>query len=171
MKPSAQDYLNRIRLDEVISTIRILSRRNEHPESPPRNGGVLSITVVAVSDVATTSLAATSVGNPGGKIHTYAFNAHEKLRRLYTRRKVGKEDVAASQSADNENVFGGAIYFLASNADVYISLSGAPPKVDEAIAFVLGEKLGLTGPKEYRNVLLDDARELLAHVILPYIDP
>ena len=168
--PTAQDYLNRIRLREVASALIALSTENEPLDSPIRNGGILSIMVLPSNSETTTSLSTRNVGNPGPKISNYAHHAHEKLRRLYTRRGTGGRDVAASHSADNVTTFGGAIFFRADVVDVYISLSGAPPKVDEAIAYVIGEKLGLPAPQGYENSLLERARELLIYVIQLDVD-
>ena len=142
---SAQKYQFRVKASVIGETIMVLSREiGQQRTEPDRLGGVWMIAVI--ND--TPTLASESFGNPGRKISRFAFNAHEKFRRLLDRRAEGSYDVASSQSADNVTTFGGCLVFSDSiGNDVYISISGGPPEIDEAITYAIGFKLGLTPPK------------------------
>lgn len=133
-----------------------------------RHGGVLAIATV-YQGVDGANFESTSIGNPGLKFGRYARNASEKIARLFERRADGNDEVAASVSANEQlGTYGGCIHFKSKRTDiveeVYISFSGAPPEVDEALVFVIGEKLGLQTPT-YENPLIPRVRELLAELI------
>ncbi len=136
-------------------------------------GGVLAIASL-VPHAGINEFASLSIGTPMQKFGRYARNAAEKINRLYQRRAEGHDDIAASTSADESNpdesarTYGGAIYFTGIRHgklhEVYISFSGAPPEVDEAIAFVLGQQLGFKAPA-YENPLISIAQDALSHVV------
>jgi hypothetical protein len=114
--------------------------------------------------------ASASIGKPGLKFGRYAQNAAEKIKRLHERRMDGSDEFAASVSADDVlETYGGCIVFSNLTSpmvnEVYISFSGAPADIDEALAFVIGEKLGLEIPSGYENIHIPRARELLADLI------
>ena len=131
-----------------------------------RSGGVIAVLFVNLDGGS--YWASINFGSPGNKCQTYAYFVAEKIRRLCERRLTeGHEDVAASQSADpthpNSKLrsYGGAIAFVpGDNTEVYVGISGGPPEVDEALAFAIGEKLGLPCPK-YENPRVARARTLL----------
>ncbi len=153
---TAQEYWNRIFNPFLIAAA--INKMSVDLGKPDRHGGVL---LIAVMDPVCSSCETKSVGNPGSKLADYAFNAGEKFRRLLERRRAGNSEVASSVSASPPATYGGCI--VAMNEDgceVYLSFSGGPAKVDEAICFVLAEKLCLTIP-DYQNELIEQARELL----------
>lgn len=133
----------------------------------PRRGGVIAISVVN-SDGEGTTFGSNSFGEPGWKIGRYSRNAAEKIARLLERRLEGNNECAASMSANEElGTFGGCIAFVCDpSKECYISISGAPPEIDEALAYVVGEKLGFNLPEGYENPRVPRARELLQGLII-----
>lgn len=143
-------------------------------DSSDRNGGVLVIAVVNTEgwEMKTVSR---SIGKPGIKTLRYAKNANEKVARLFQRRCEGKDENTSSVSAnpndpdEGKRTYGGCIRAVTpSGLDVYFSFSGGPPDIDEAICYVIAEKLGLkTFPCENRH--LPSARDLLKNCTLVYV--
>jgi hypothetical protein len=91
---------------------------------------------------------------------------------LYTRRREGFLDFAVPQSAYVSNSGGGCLVFNAriGASEFYLSFSGetsgALPEIDEAVVYILGEKLELISPMNYQNPFIARARELLQDVAL-----
>lgn len=161
---NAVAYLNLVKVEAVLKAANALSL---HVGKTSRTGGVMAILVVDPRDHGQNSLASLSFGQPGLKISGNLFNAHEKIHRLHERRwnsRDGIMDVASSQSANNTTTYGGCILFRDNlGRYVYISYSGAPPEVDEAISFVAGVKLpNLIAPQGYVNPLIDRAFRLMS---------
>jgi len=157
----ASALLDRINHKNFIEALRVICGEN----GGERFGCVLAIAVVH-PDTEVTECVSVSIGLPGLKFGRYARNAAEKINRLFERRMEGNDEVAASESADDIlGTYGGCIFFKGeAPLEVYISFSGAPPEVDEALAFVIGEKLGLMTPT-YENPLIPRIRELLDNLV------
>ncbi len=153
---------------QILTTaIRFLTHKDDDVFAI-RLGGVLAIAVV-YPDRNFAEFQSVSIGLPGLKFGRFARNTAEKVARLFERRAEGNDEVAASVSADDTlGTYGGCIFFRSRLAgcheEIYVSFSGAPPEVDEALAFVIGEQLGLETPK-YENPLIPRARELLEDLI------
>lgn len=125
-------------------------------------GGILSVVVYRGGSSPEYSVKTIQIGKPGKATFDFMFFAAEKIRRLHDRRAKGGSDFASSQSAHTAGQYGGCIVATTSGgAEVYFSFAGAPDVVDEAVVFVLAEKLGLIVPEGYENPLLERARELL----------
>ena len=150
MSFNALSLLNLINPEIVIAAVNRLS---EEQGSPGRTGGVIAIAVINKTKPELSSFASAAIGAPGLKVTSYGKNVSEKIWRLYTRRAEGKDEFAASQSADpghtTHPTYGGCIVFKLclpdkgeDDLDIYISFSGAPPDVDEVIVYVLGESMG-----------------------------
>ncbi len=156
--------LDSIHHGKLTVALQILTAEN----GGSRHGGVLAMASVW-SDRNDSQFSSTVIGRPGVKIGRYARNAAEKIARLMERRAEGNEEVAASESADEaHDTYGGCIVFKSKkkfDLEVYISFSGAPPEVDEAIVFVIGEMLGLVTPA-YENQLITRARELMKNIMM-----
>lgn len=152
-------HLNHTRLMKAFKTLC--------GDDRDRNGFVLAIATTDNLGNGITEFASVSIGRPGKKFGRYAKNAAEKIERLFNRREEGKSEIASSQSADiDREMFGGCIFFRSLvNGDVYISISGGPAEVDEALSFVIGEKYGFNAP-QYKNPLIPEVRELLVKLTL-----
>lgn len=127
-------------------------------------GGVLGVAIVTrASNVVL--FASITVGLPGKSGGRFANNTAEKIMRLHQRRLAGHKDIAASESANPTDpderlrTYGGCICFEENDNDTYISFSGAPPDVDEAIAFLAGATVGITRP-DFKNKLVARAIEI-----------
>ena len=132
-------------------------------------GGVLTISIPYPEGA---SHEAHTLGDPGINTVDFGFFAAEKIRRLQNRRQTeeGKNEFASSHSADKEKErYGGCILAHTEDGDeVYLSFSGAPDVVDEAVVYVIAEALGFKVPEGYTNPLVPKARELIQqHIILP----
>ncbi len=164
----ARQILNNLDLFELASAMYSLCEETGQIDrhSTPRRGGVIAVGVVN-QDGEGITFVSTSFGEPGLKFGRYALNAAEKINRLFGRRQEGNDECAASMSADDTlGTFGGCIAFSEGIlSECYISISGAPPEIDEALAFVIGERLGFKTP-EYANEHIASARELLRGLIL-----
>jgi hypothetical protein len=162
----AVHMLNRLNHKVIAEAIQKLSEEQGKPEC---KGGVLAISLTSYN-ISLADYASISIGLPGKGFGHSARYAAEKIARLYDLRMEGSNDVAASQSANpSAGSYGGCIIFHGSLGDIYaqiyISFSGAPAEVDEAVVFVVGERLGLKAPT-YSNPLLSRARELLTDAVL-----
>ncbi len=162
----ATETLNRLNHKVIADAIQKLSEEQGKPDC---RGGVLAISIVSNS-IPLEEFSSISIGIPGDRFGHLARNAAEKIARLYDLRIGGSNDVAASQSANPDaGSYGGCIVSHGILGDtyvqIYISFSGAPAEVDEAVVFVIGEKLGFKAPI-YSNPLLTRARELLADVVI-----
>lgn len=154
----AAEMLKRLGLHAVMDAVKTLSAEIK---DLGRTGGVLAIAVIREGKAS--YLSSTSIGEaPDLKIAGWAFNAHEKIKRLKEQRAGGKADIASSESADNRTKWGGCVVFPEPEVGVetYISFSGAKPEVDEAIAYAIGIQLGAE-PTGYKNPLVERALELL----------
>lgn len=109
------------------------------------------------------NIESTCFGNPGEDTTLFNYFAGEKIYRLWNRRLKGFTDTSSGESVDlAEQQFPGAIYCKGKDgADVYFSISGLMGIVDEAIAYVLAEQLGMITDHRYENMYLNRARELL----------
>ncbi len=158
----ASKLLDRISFVGVWGVVHVLSREID---GNARLGGVLAVGYYAKKS-GTMWFASRSVGDVTHNAFKYAKNAAEKIARLRQRREGGEHEFAASQSADEENLdiqlrtYGGCLVFEDQDCEIYISFSGAPPKVDEATVFLVGENLGLETPKGYQNPLIPRARQI-----------
>ncbi|OHA23856.1 MAG: hypothetical protein A3B11_01085 [Candidatus Taylorbacteria bacterium RIFCSPLOWO2_01_FULL_44_26] len=164
----AQDALDLINHRAVALTAADLSIEQEKPDV---RGGVLAIAMFSrKSPDEEAYFASRSVGFIGNKCGGCAKNATEKIYRLRKRRMEKHPDIASSQSANPEDLderlrtYGGCIVFETEEYEIYISFSGAPAKVDEAIVFVIGENYGLSVPHSYilQNDLIPRTRKLYA---------
>lgn len=158
----AKILLSCINLSTLEEAVRTLSTEFNGSDKP---GGVIAIATFAM-EAGGDDLASESVGDPL-KLAAFGYHAHEKIHRLFTRRSKGGQDVASSQSADPVNptspTYGGCVFFTDSKGDnIYISFSGAPPEVDEAIVIAIGTLLGFT-PPNVENKLTQRAIELLTN--------
>ena len=163
----ASTLLAKINHQVLATAIQSLTHKDSD-ESALRLGGVLAIAVV-YPDRSVVEFESVSIGLPGLKFGRYSKNAAEKIARLFDRRTNGNNEVVSSVSADEKlGTYGGGVFFLNLQAghpeEIYISFSGGPPEVDEALSFVIGEKLGLETPK-YENPLIPRARELLEDLV------
>lgn len=161
------NFFAAINLNCLAVAMKTMCEESNQADRPntPRNGGVLAIAVVD-PDCEGVDFMSMNVGSPGNKFGRYAKNAAEKVGRIFERRLESNDDIAASVSADDLlGTYGGCIVFSGGQFEVYISFSGAPPQIDEALAFVIGEKLGFTMLGEYKNEYISRARELLADLI------
>ena len=161
---SALAYLARVNGEKLIHAASALSLQSC---SYVRTGGVMAITVVNPRVSELNNHASVSFGNPGFKINEYGLNAHEKIRRLRQRRDRTKapevKEIASSQSADGKTMHGGALVFTdKEGCEVYLSFSGAPAMVDEALMYVVGLQLGLIVPPTYQNQFIDEAMRLMS---------
>jgi hypothetical protein len=165
----ARSYQARIKPEVIAHAIMILNREVSQPSTEPdRLGGVLMIAVIDKKEGGRPSLVSEAIGDAGEKITRFAFNAHEKFRRLSVRRASGKQEVASSESADNLTMFGGCVVFIDNDGnEVYISISGGPPEVDEAIVYAIGLKLGLNAIVNPENPLIERASALIDRGISP----
>lgn len=157
----AKILLSCIDLSALENAVRTLSTEFNNSDKP---GGVIAIATFAM-EAGGDDLASESVGEPL-KLAAFGYHAHEKINRLFTRRSKGTGDVASSQSANPKDpanpTYGGCVFFTDSKGDnIYISFSGAPPEVDEAVVIAIGTLLGFT-PPNVENKLTQRAIELLA---------
>src|SRR3989344_4467472 len=78
---------------------------------------------------------------------------------MFSRKSPDPEDLD-----ERLRTYGGCIVFETEEYEIYISFSGAPAKVDEAIVFVIGENYGLSVPHSYilQNDLIPRTRKLYA---------
>jgi hypothetical protein len=161
--------LHNVNPDTVAEAVRTLSKQHDNSD---RFGGVLAIAIINLDETHVGELASETVGKVSiHKVGVYAYHAHEKIRRLIGRRVAGHLDIAASQSAEPNatieklRTYGGCIAFRNKHPfkkrEYYISFSGAAPEVDEAIAFVIGQLLGLDVPR-YENPFIPLAYEILS---------
>lgn len=161
----AVHMLNRLDNKVITEAIRVLCEEQSKPNS---RGGMLAIGIIS-HNICLVDFASISIGMPGGKFGHLALKTAEKIARLYDLRMEGSDHVAASQSADEDaGSDEGCVFFHGKLGDIYaqiyISFAGAPEGVNEAIVFVIGERLGLISP-DYLNPLLERTRELLANVV------
>lgn len=165
----ASSFQARIKPEVIAHAIMILNREvSQKRNEPDRLGGVLMIAVIDKNKEGVPSLVSEAIGNPAEKISRFAFNAHEKFRRLFDRRAAGKQETASSESADNETTFGGCVVFIDNDGnEVYISISGGPPQVDEAIVYAIGLKLGLNAIITPASQLIERAAALIDRGIAP----
>lgn len=159
-KSYAKVLLSCIDLSALENAVRTLSMEFNGSDKP---GGVIAIATFA-AEAGGDDLVSESVGEPL-KLSAFGYHAHEKIHRLFTQRSKGGQDVASSQSADPGNptspTYGGCVFFTDSKGDsIYISFSGAPPEVDEAVVIAIGTLLGFT-PPNIENGLVQRAIELL----------
>ncbi|MES2223791.1 MAG: hypothetical protein V4469_02545 [Patescibacteria group bacterium] len=141
---------------KVIAALTVM-----HNSEKECRGGILAILVQGPEG---STLESRELGAPGEKAFDSAYFAHEKIRRLATRRlTAGSEgEYASSQSADPEKgQYGGCVVSWHGKYEIFISFSGAPAVVDEVVTYVVAEALGFTVSTEYQNDLLPQARALL----------
>lgn len=160
-KSYARTLLSCINFSALKNTIKTLSMEFNASDRP---GGVIAIATFP-TEAGCDDLASESIGEPL-KLTTFGYHAHEKLNRLFIRRYNGGQDVASSQSANSEDLtnptYGGCVFFKDNKGDsIYISFSGAPPEVDEAVVIAIGTLMGFTSPN-IENKLTPRAIELLA---------
>jgi hypothetical protein len=164
---NAERFLNTFNRDIVANAVRVLSKDHFQKD---KFGGVLTILIVDPEGKQPnlTSVASTSVGELGANAHEYVFHVSEKIKRLRKHHYGEDKHIASSQSAKPPETWGGCIVFSMGKdgaTKVFISFSGAPWEVDEAIVLVLGEKLGLTPPAGHESLesyhFTTHARQLL----------
>lgn len=144
----AQQYISRIDQAAAAAALEALSAQMD--EKDVRSGGVLSVIVEGIT--VESSAVAVSIGTfPREKVLRYAFNAHEKPRRVSARMNSnpGLNIATASESAAHEiGQYGGSVVFMSPDGAfrVFLNFSGAQPQADEAFCYGLGVRLGLRPP-------------------------
>ena len=161
---TAEMLLAQINREVVANVANELGQIVDHK---PRPGGLVVIEIFYSDKPELSTSASVSVGSPGANMHENAYYAHEKIRRLRNFRRQGLNHVASSESADKDKgQYGGAIFALEEhNVEVYISYSGAPQEVDEAISFVLARGFHLLVSDSYVNPIVERATLLLADAL------
>lgn len=159
-KSYAKILLSCIDFSVLENAVRTLSMEFNESNKP---GGVIAIATFP-TEAGGDDLASASVGEPL-KLTTFGYHAHEKLNRLFIQRYNGGQDVASSQSANPKDLdnptYGGCVFFTdGKGSDIYISFSGAPPEVDEAVVIAIGILMGFT-PPNIENKMINRAVELL----------
>src|SRR5271168_853475 len=157
----ASDYLVRV---DSFTLAHIANQLGLEKDGKERSGGVLVVEVLDLKEPGHSNTCSLTVGAPGLNVSNNAFYVHEKIRRLRNIRSEGGGDYSSSQSADpSQGKYGGAVVgLLGETTEIYISYSGAPAEVDEALSYILAKSFGLTVSDDYKNPMLDRARELCA---------
>lgn len=157
----------------LISALVELSTLIDTPEKlSSRTGAVLALCFRDLQMPTRGSIVSITYGSaPFDRLAGWLRNAPEKIDRLERRRRDGHKEVTSAESADPENVdpnkrtFGGSVVFFSPvslHHEIYFSISGAHPKVDEALAFAIGLKHRLAPAKiPHENPYLEQACKLL----------
>lgn len=140
-------FLDRICLNQVAEAVTELSK----DDRDPRKGGVLAIVVIDPNHHISPTLASLSVGESVRRMVWHAKHAHEKIEEAHS-------DLV-------QGCINPAVAYNEAGYEVYISFSGASRQIDDAISFVISEKLGLK-VRAYESSLLERTRQLLEHVVV-----
>jgi len=144
---TAHFLLERLCLNEIAKAVTELSKDGRDP----RTGGVLAIVVIDPNHQISPSHASLSVGESVRRLVWHAKHAHEKIEEAHSDLMQG--------------CINPAVAYNEAGHEVYIFFSGASRQIDDAISFVISEKLGLK-VHAYENPLLERTRQLLEHVVV-----
>jgi len=147
-------YLNRI---DPILWARVANQLGkEHDtaikqQTKERPGGILMIQIVNHKEPELTNGGLLKIGEPGLGFTDKTFFAAEKIRRIRFWREQGVLHHFASQSTDPSNEkWGGAVMgIIDSGVDGFLSYSGAPPLVDEALCYIFAQDEAWGVPQEF----------------------
>ncbi|MDB5204099.1 MAG: hypothetical protein JWP09_127 [Candidatus Taylorbacteria bacterium] len=162
---------NRLDFTKITETLVALSKMVDSPEKV-RTGGVFAFAYLPKDAPEQSMLWSVSFGSPGANIIGNGYHAVEKINRTRNRRTEGHNDSTSTQSADETNpdkslrTYGGCVVFRGDHDgdEIYISISGGPPRVDEAMSYATGLACGFNPLTSMETPLVEEAMEMLKGV-------